>query len=170
MQTTPLTGVQVRRAAPGDWAGIWPIFRAVVAAGDTYAFAPDIGEETARTLWTAPPACAYVATDARGEIVGTYFLKSNQPDLGSHVANAGFMVAPRAGGRGIGRALGEHALCEARALGFRAMQFNFVVSTNTRAVALWQALGFQIIGTVPAAFQHQALGRLVDVYIMHRVL
>jgi ribosomal protein S18 acetylase RimI-like enzyme len=168
--TFSTAAIRVRHAEPADWAGIWPIFRAVVAAGDTYAFALDTTEETARALWTAPPARAYVATAAEGEIVGTYFLKPNQPGLGSHVANAGFMVAPQAAGRGIGRALAEHALHEARASGCRAMQFNYVVSTNTRAVALWQALGFKIIGTVPAAFQHRPLGRLVDVHIMHRIL
>ena len=117
---------------------------------------------------TAPQGATYVA--CRGEqVVGTYLLKANQPGLGSHVANAGYMVDSREAGRGVGRALCEHSLEEARRAGFLAMQFNFVVSTNTRAVALWQAMGFRIAGTLPRAFRHQTLG-LVDAYVMHRFL
>jgi L-amino acid N-acyltransferase YncA len=165
-----VVAMDIRPADGADWPGIWEIFRVVVAAGDTYSYDPDTPEEKARTMWTAAPARAYVAVDpASGAVAGTYTLRPNQPGLGSHVANAGFMVAPGLSGRGTGRALGEHALAEARRLGFLAMQFNFVVSTNERAVRLWQSLGFAIAGTVPGAFRHRERG-LVDVHVMHRWL
>jgi L-amino acid N-acyltransferase YncA len=160
--------MQIRPAGAEDWPAIWEIFERVVSAGDTYSFAPDTDEETARDLWVAAPARAYVA-EVDGRVEGTYSMRPNQPGLGSHVANAGFMVAPGGRGRGVGRAMGEHALAEARRLGFLAMQFNFVVSTNTRAIALWKSLGFEIVGTVPGAFRHSREG-LVDVHVMHRPL
>lgn len=160
--------MEIRGARPEDWPAIWAIFRLVVSTGETYAYAPDTTEEAAWVSWTESPATAYVAV--KGDyVLGTYTLKPNQPGLGSHVANAGFMVAPEQSGRGIGRAMGEHALAEARRAGYTAMQFNFVVSTNTPAVSLWQSLGFAVVGTVPQAFRHKSLG-LVDIYIMHRFL
>ena len=140
----------------------------MVGTGDTYAYAPCTTEGKARRLWTSAPAAPYVAVSG-GEVVGTYSLRPAQPGLGSHVANAGFMVAPGRSGRGVGRALGEHCLAEARRLGYAAMQFNFVVSTNERAVRLWQSLGFAIVGTVPGAFRHPTHGP-VPVHIMHRAL
>ena len=141
-------------------------------AGDSFAFSPDTTEHRAREYWLLPPpAVVFVAIDeASGSIVGSSYVRPNQPGLGGHVANAAFMVAPSATGRGVGRALGEHALEWARLAGYSAMQFNIVVSTNERAVALWRNLGFSIIGTVPEAFQHQGLGRKVDAFIMHRAL
>lgn len=160
--------ISIRPAVGIDWPEIWAIFRYVVAAGDTFAFAPDTSESTAKQLWMTPPAAAYVAVDDGG-IVGTSFIRPVQPGLGSHVANAGFMVAARARGNGIGRAMGSHAIEEARRLGYRAMQFNFVVSTNQRAVRLWESLGFAIAGTIPDAFRHATNG-LVAVHIMHRKL
>jgi ribosomal protein S18 acetylase RimI-like enzyme len=160
--------ISIRRAESGDEDAIWRIFQAVVAPGDTYAFPADISRQEALAMWMAPTAHAYVAADG-DEIVGTYLLKANQPGRGSHVSNAGFMVAPSAQGRGVGRAMGEHCLAEARRLGFRAMQFNFVVSSNEAAVALWEKLGFEIIGTVPDAFDHKTLG-FVDTYVMYRSL
>jgi GNAT superfamily N-acetyltransferase len=156
-----------------DWlAGIWPILREVVRAGDTFAFSPDIDEASARQYWMLPePGAVFVAVDEQnGAIVGSSFVRPNQPGLGGHVANAAFMVSPSAAGRGVGRALGEHAIEWARQAGFAAMQFNFVVSTNTRAIALWKSLGFSIVGTIPQAFQHQGLGRKVDAFVMHRFL
>ena len=156
-----------------DWSdGIWPIFRDVIAPGDTYAFSPEMDEAAARAAWILPPpAKVFVAVDLeRGTILGTSLVKANQPGLGAHVANAGFMVAPHAAGRGVGRALAEHALEWARSASFAAMQFNYVVSTNTRAVALWARLGFTVVGTIPQAFEHRSLGRCVDVYVMHRFL
>jgi GNAT superfamily N-acetyltransferase len=164
----------IREAKPeADWlTGIWPIFQEVVRAGDTYAFAPDIDEASAREHWLLPaPARIFVAVnEPDGGIVGTSFVKANQPGLGGHVANAAFMVAADAAGHGVGRALAEHAISWARQANFSAMQFNFVVSTNSRAIALWKNLGFSIVGTIPQAFQHQGLGRKVDAFVMHRFL
>lgn len=156
-----------------DWlTGIWPIFEEVVRAGDTLVFPPDTDEPSAREYWLLPPpAKVFVAlNEMDGPIVGSALVKANQPGLGGHVANAGFMVAAAASGLGVGRALAEHAIEWARQANFSAMQFNFVVSTNTRAVALWKNLGFSIVGTVPQAFQHRGLGRKVDVLVMHRFL
>lgn len=158
----------IRRATASDWEDLWPIFHAVVRQGDTYAYDPETTKEEGRALWMSPQAATYVAL--RGEqAVGTYILRPSQPGLGSHVANAGYMVDPGEGGRGVGRAMCEHSLEEARQGGFLAMQFNFVVSTNTRAVALWEKMGFQIVGTLPRVFRHQTLG-LVDAFVMHRFL
>ncbi|MDB6080225.1 MAG: GCN5-related N-acetyltransferase [Akkermansiaceae bacterium] len=147
---------------------IWRIFSAVVANGDTYVFDPAIGREDALAYWLAAGTHAFVAVDA-GEVLGTYILKANQPGLGSHVANAGYMVSGAARGRGVGSAMCEHSLAMARDLGFAAMQFNIVVSTNGVAVKLWQKHGFQIVGTLPKVFRHQTLG-LVDAFVMHRFL
>lgn len=164
----------IREAKPEtDWlTGIWPIFEEVVRAGDTLAFPPDADEQRAREYWLLPaPARVFVAVDkADGAIVGSSYVKPNQPGLGGHVANAAFMVAASASGHGVGRALAEHAIAWARAANFSAMQFNFVVSTNTRAIALWKNLGFSIVGTIPQAFAHQGLGRKVDAFVMHRFL
>ena len=160
--------VLLRHATDADWSAIWAIFRAVVATADTYAYAPDTPEDDAYRIWMGPGLTTYVAEQS-GEIVGTYVLKPNQPALGAHVANAGYMVRPGAFGGGIGTAMAEHSLAEARAAGFRAMQFNAVVSTNVRAVALWKRLGFAVIGTVPEGFHHRELG-YVDLLIMHRRL
>lgn len=164
----------IREANPEtDWlTGIWPILQEVVRAGDTFVFAPDIDEAGARQQWMlAPPARVFVAVkESDGTIIGSSFVKANQPSLGGHVANAGFMVAAHAAGNGVGRALAEHSIEWAREAGFSAMQFNFVVSTNSRAIALWKNLGFSIVGTLPQAFQHQGLGRKVDVFVMHRFL
>jgi L-amino acid N-acyltransferase YncA len=160
--------VEIRKAELADWDAIWAIWHAVVAEGTTYVYATDTSKEEAFALWMTPPAIPYVAV-ADAQIVGTYLIKPNQPGLGSHVANAGFMVSAAHAGKGIGRAMGLHALEEARRAGFQAMQFNFVVSSNTRAVALWQSLGFTIVGTVPQAYRHRTLG-LVDIVVMHRFL
>ncbi|HEV8583227.1 MAG TPA: GNAT family N-acetyltransferase [Thermoanaerobaculia bacterium] len=158
----------IRRAAEADFDGIWEIFHPVVAKGDTYAYDPATTKEQARAIWLAPGLSTFVALRG-GEIVGTYILKANQPGLGSHVANAGYMVRPDQAGRGIGRALCEHSLDEARRAGFLAMQFNAVVSTNEPAVALWKKMGFAVVGTIPKAFRHREHG-LVDLFVMHRFL
>lgn len=159
----------IRYATPADEDAIWSIFHAVVAPGDTYAFDPHTSREEALAYWFRPGTHTYVAESEDGRVVGTYILKPNQPALGSHVANAGFMVSPEARGLGVGRRMGEHCLAEARQLGFRAMQFNFVVSTNEAAVRLWQQLGFQIVGTLPGAFRHARHG-FVDAYVMFKAL
>ena len=158
----------IRRASDEDADAIWDIFHAVVAGRDTYAFAPDTGRDEGVGYWFGPQVTSFVA-QIDGRVVGMYKLIANRRDLGAHVSNASFMVHPSATGRGVGRALGVHCLHEARRQGYEAMQFNFVVSTNRRAVALWQRLGFRIVGTLPRAFHHGALG-LVDAYVMHRFL
>ena len=160
--------LRIREASASDTGSIWDIFHAVVSRGDTYAFDPKISREDALAYWLHPANRCFVA-EREGRIVGTYILKANQPGLGAHVANAAYMVSPDARGLGVGRAMGEHSLKEARRLGFRAMQFNFVVSTNESAVRLWQRLGFSIVGTLPGAFRHSS-GRYVDAYVMFRSL
>jgi len=158
--------VEIREATAGDRDAIWDIFREVVTARDTYAFDPGMSRHDALGYWFQADTRTYVA-ESRGRILGTYILRPNQSGGGSHVANAAFMVASDARGQGIGRAMAEHCLSEARLLGFRAMQFNFVVSTNDSAVRLWQKLGFNIVGTLPGAFHHPEKG-YVDVYVMFR--
>ena len=160
--------MNIRTANKADEDAIWEIFQAVIAPGDTYVFDPGMSRQEAMAYWFAPGTHTYVA-ESDGRIVGTYLFKANQPALGSHVANAAFMVSPSARGLGVGRRMGEHCLEEARRLGFRAMQFNFVVSTNKPAVHLWQQLGFKIVGTLPGAFRHSKLG-FVDAYVMFQTL
>ena len=158
----------IRPARATDFDAIWRIFQAVVATGTTYVFAADTSRDEALAYFAGPGIASWVAED-EGRVVAMYKLLPNRRDRGSHVANASFMVDPDHAGRGVGKAIGLHCLREARRAGFLAMQFNFVVSTNARAVALWQKLGFEIVGTVPKAFRHATLG-LVDVYVMHRFL
>lgn len=160
--------VTIREASESDRDAVWGIFHAVVADGDTYTFDPATPRDEALAYWFQPGAHTYVA-ESGGQVVGTYVLKANQVGLGSHVANAGFMVSAAARGTGVGRAMGDHCLAEAKRLGFRAMQFNFVVSTNQTAIRLWEKLGFRIVGTLPGAFQHRTLG-LVDAFVMFRSL
>lgn len=159
--------VTIRAFESGDAPAVWGIFQFVVAGGDTFAFDESYTEEQALTLWTKPPARGYVAVDEAGVVLGTCFVRPNQPGRGSHVANAGFMVAGSARGKGVGRAMGEFMLAEAHRLGFSGMQFNFVVSSNGPAVTLWKDLGFRVIGIVPLGFKHKSLGP-VDVFIMYR--
>lgn len=158
----------IRKATVDDAEAIWRIFQAVVAPGDTYSFDADTSRSEAVAYFLAPSITSYVADDG-GRVVGMYKLIPNRIGRGSHVANASFMVDPAIHGRGVGRALGEHCLEEARRQGYDAMQFNFVVSTNMAGVALWKKLGFEIVGTLPKAFDHATLGR-VDAYVMHRFL
>jgi L-amino acid N-acyltransferase YncA len=158
----------IRPAVPADWDRMWDIFRSVVASESTYVFTPDTASDDARAYWFGADIRSWVAESDR-EIFGFYKLIANRRGLGSHVANASFMVDPRCQGRRIGEALGRHCLAEAKQAGYLAMQFNFVVSTNTAAVALWRKLEFEIVGTLPKAFRHREHG-LVDVYVMHRFL
>lgn len=162
------TALEIRAADGRDFAAIWEIFHAVVAAGDTYAYAPQTTMTEARRIWMEPPAVPYVALRS-GRIVGTYALRPNQSGLGDHVANCGYMTHPDARGGGVGAAMCAHSLNAARERGYRAMQFNFVAASNEGAVRLWQQHGFSIVGRVPAAFRHRTLGP-VDVLIMHRPL
>lgn len=160
--------MDIRKAERTDDDAIWDIFRAVIATGDTYVFDPAMSRADALAYWLRPENHTYVAEND-GRIAGTYLFKANQPGLGAHVANAAFMVSPTARGLGVGRRMGEHCLAEARRAGFRAMQFNFVVSTNDAAVKLWQQLGFEIVGRLPGAFRHAQLG-FVDAYVMFQSL
>jgi L-amino acid N-acyltransferase YncA len=158
----------IREASPDDWCEIWPFFQRIVAAGETYAYDRDMEEPEARRLWMiAPPGRTVVATDADGGVVGTANMYANRGGPGSHVASASFMVDPERAGRGTGRALGEYVIEWSRASGFRAIQFNAVVETNERAIALWRSLGFEVVGTVPEAFDHPAHG-YVGLLVMHR--
>jgi L-amino acid N-acyltransferase YncA len=158
----------IREASQFDADAIWDIFHRVVARGDTYVFEPGTPRQEALAYWFTATTRTYVA-ESDSKVVGTYILRPNRPGLGSHIANAAFMVSPDARGLGVGYAMGQHCLAEARALGYRAMQFNFVVSTNLTAVRLWERLGFRIVGTLPGAFRHLTKG-YVDVYVMFRSL
>jgi L-amino acid N-acyltransferase YncA len=161
--------VRIREYTPTDWPQIWPIFREVVTAGETFAYDPEWSSEEARNVWVlAPPGRTVVASEG-GRVFGTAHMGPNRQGPGSHVATASFMVAGDARDQGVGRALGEHAIAWARAQGYAAMQFNAVVETNRAAVGLWRSLGFDIVGTVPEAFEHPKLGR-VGLHVMHRFL
>lgn len=158
----------VRPAAAEDREVLWRILEPVLRAGETYALPRDWGQEEALAYWLAPSHEAFVA-ETHGEVVGTYFLHANQLGGGAHVANCGYVTDARHAGRGIARAMCEHSLQRARARGFLAMQFNFVVASNERAIRLWLSLGFAIVGRLPGAFQHPVLG-FVDALVMHRSL
>jgi ribosomal protein S18 acetylase RimI-like enzyme len=159
----------IRPFLADDWPRLWPILRSTFAAGDTYAFAPESTEDEIFDVWIRAPLATYVATADDGTIVGTYKLQANQPGLGAHVCNCGYVVAPEARGHGIATLMCEHSQSEARRRGFRAMQYNLVVSANVVAVRLWQKLGFQIVGTLPGAFHHRELG-YVDAHVMYKQL
>jgi L-amino acid N-acyltransferase YncA len=160
--------LNIRPATESDHGAIWKIFEEVIAAGDVFAFDPEMPREAALAFWCDGGNRVYVA-ERDAHVCGSYYLKPNQHGGGAHVANAGYMVAAAGRGHRTGRAMCEHSLAEARRLGFRAMQFNFVVSTNESAVHLWRELGFEIVGTLPGAFRHPVQG-YVDVYVMHRSL
>jgi L-amino acid N-acyltransferase YncA len=160
--------VTIRPATTADADAIWRIFHAVVAGGDTYTFLPSTPRDEAVAYFLGPGIRSWVLED-EGRVLGMYKLIPNHGGLGSHVANASFMVDPAAQGKGAGRMMGEHCLDEARRAGYQAMQFNFVVSSNSAAVELWKKLGFQIVGTLPKAFRHARLGN-VDAYVMYRFL
>lgn len=160
----------IRNARPEDWEGIWPFFRQIVTAGETYAYDRDMDEAEGRRMWmVGPPGRTVVATDREGTVLGSANMYANRAGPGSHVASASFMVDPRRAGMGVGRALGEQVLEWARESGFRAIQFNAVVETNAPAVALWRSLGFEVLTSVPEAFDHPTHG-YVGLLIMHRFL
>ena len=158
----------IRAATPADADAIWRIVEPVVRAGETWTLPTDMSREDALAYWFSAAHEPFVAEDD-GEVLGTYFLRANQGGGGSHVANCGYMTAREAQGRGIARAMLVHSLARARERGFRAMQFNFVVSTNERASRTWQAYGFKVVGRLPAAFRHPHLGD-VDALVMYRSL
>lgn len=158
----------IRPARPDDRIAIWRIMEPVIRAGETYALPRDMSEADALDYWFAPGHDVFVA-DREDGLVGTYYLRANQAGGGAHVANCAYMSAGWATGRGVARAMCAHSLAHAKARGFRAMQFNFVVASNTRAVRLWQSFGFEIAGRLPLAFHHPQLG-YVDAYVMVRRL
>lgn len=158
----------IRLATPDDGAAIWAVLEPIFRAGETYTIDQDISREAALAYWCAPTSQTFVA-DLGGVVLGTYYLKRNQAGGGSHVCNCGFATATAARGQGIARRMLDHALTEARAKGFAAMQFNFVVSTNTRAIAIWDQAGFQIVGRLPGAFCHPSRGK-TDALVMWKDL
>jgi len=158
----------IRNATAADHEPVWAILEPTIRAGETYTLPRDMSREEALAYWFGPGHEVFVAEDA-GQIAGTYFMQANQKGGGDHVANCGYMTAPHATGRGIARAMCAHSLEHAKARRFRAMQFNFVVSTNERAVRLWQSFGFEIAGRLPGAFRHPAAG-FVDALVMYRQL
>jgi GNAT superfamily N-acetyltransferase len=156
----------IRPAIDADWDVIWPFFDAIVAAGDSYAFPVGLTRETARPWWMESPPAQTVVAEIDGVVVGSAKMGPNRPGRGAHIATASFMVDPSVRSQGVGRALGEYMIAWARAAGYHGIQFNAVVETNTAAVRLWQALGFDIIGTVPDAYDHATLG-LVGLHVMY---
>jgi ribosomal protein S18 acetylase RimI-like enzyme len=164
-----MTDLTIRPATRDDDDAIWAIIGPAFAAGETYVVPRDIGRTDALAYWHSPGHYAFVAQTADGAVLGTYYLRANQKGGGAHVANCGYIVRPDTAGRGVARAMAAHSFEEARRRGFRAMQFNFVVSSNERAVRLWQSLGFDIVGRLPAAFEHPAKG-FVDAFVMFRAL
>lgn len=160
--------ITIRPATSADFDQIWPLLRDVFRAGDTYAVDPKISKEDARAYWMTQPVATYVA-EAEGDIVGTYYIKTNQPGGGAHICNCGYIVSPAAQGQGIAAQMCEHSQSEAQRAGYRAMQFNFVLASNEGAVRLWHRLGFATVGTIPDAFDHPQRG-MVDAFVMYKRL
>lgn len=160
--------MRIREATAADFEEIWHIFHEIVSAGETYAYSQDTSKEEAKRLWMHLPCKTYVAEE-EGQILGTYFIKTNQAGPGSHVCNCGYMVSSEARGRGLATAMCEHSQNMAIELGYMAMQFNFVVSSNEGAVRLWNKLGFETVGRLPMAFNHPSKG-YIDALVMYKWL
>lgn len=160
--------MEIRELGHDDWPRVWELLRETFARGDTYTFAADSSEAEIRRAWVEVSSATFVAVDGE-TLLGTYFIKPNQPGFGAHVSNCGYVVSAQAAGRGVATAMCEHSQAWAISHGFRAMQFNFVVSSNERAVRLWQHLGFEIVGRLPGAFRHARLG-FVDAFVMYKTL
>lgn len=160
--------LQIRDATDADFEEIWPIFHEIASAGETYAYPRNVTKNEGRSLWLELPRKTYVAVNSEG-ILGTYYIKTNQAGPGSHVCNCGYMVPSSSRGRGVATAMCAHSQREAVALGYQAMQFNFVASTNEDAIGLWQKLGFEIVGRLPRAFNHPSKG-YVDALVMYKWL
>jgi len=161
--------IRIRELQENDWPNVWPFMEPIIRAGETYPYAMDMTVDQARRMWLDITESAYVAEDEDGSLLGTYYIKPNQPTLGAHVANCGYMVAAQARGRGVATSMCEHSQEEAVRLGYRAMQFNLVVEPNEASVYLWKKLGFGIVGRLPGAFNHPRLG-YVDAFIMYKEL
>ena len=161
--------IKIRTFDEGNWPAVWRIIEPVFRAGETYAFSPDITENEAHKVWIELPSATYIAVDENFEILGTYFIKPNQPELGAHVCNCGYIVAENARGQGLASEMCRHSQREAISLGFRSMQYNIVVSSNESAVRLWKRNGFEIVGTLPKAFRHMRLG-FVNAFVMYKQL
>jgi ribosomal protein S18 acetylase RimI-like enzyme len=161
--------VSIRPFEASDWPSLWPILHAIFSKGDTYTYPPGSSEDEIFAAWTKIPGATFVACDESGQILGSYFIKPNQPGNASHVCNCGYVVSEIARGKGVASLMCEHSQSTAVNLGFLAMQFNFVVSTNSGAVRLWQKLGYDIVGTLPRAFRHPRAG-LVDAFVMYKWL
>jgi ribosomal protein S18 acetylase RimI-like enzyme len=163
-----MAALAIRPLGREEFPRLWPMLEAVIREGATYPLPRDLEAGAAEAYWFASGHRVFAA-ETGGAILGTYYLRANQRGGGAHVANAGFVTAPQARGQGVARAMAAHALAEAAASGFAAMQFNFVVSSNARAVRLWRSLGFETVGVLPAAFRLPD-GQLVDVFVMYRRL
>jgi len=163
------TPLQIRPFEAADWPGLWSLLEPVFRAGETFPHDPAISEAEAQVTWMEQSQAVMVAVDASGALVGTYYLRPNSLALGAHVANAGYVVAEQARRQGIGSRLCQHSLQAAQRLGFRAMQFNLVVSTNNAGIRCWQRNGFQVVGRLPGAFRHRQLG-YVDALVMFQGL
>lgn len=161
--------MNIRKYEESDWGQVWPILEKVFRAGETYAFSPDITEQEAHNVWIELPQQVYVAIDENDSILGTYYIKPNQPGLGSHVCNCGYIVSEVARGKGAASSMCNHSQEEARLLGYKAMQFNLVVSTNEGAIHLWKKLDFSVIGILPGAFNSKSAG-YVDALILYKEL
>lgn len=160
--------IHIRKSNSTDANDIWEILKAIIEEGDSFTYSPQSTKDEMLGYWFSKHNHTYTAL-LDGKIVGTFFIRDNQPGLGSHIANAGYATSPKSYGQGIGKQMGIFSLGEARRLGYKAMQFNIVVKTNERAVKLWKDLGFKVIGEIPDAFQHRSLG-LVNAYIMYQKL
>jgi RimJ/RimL family protein N-acetyltransferase len=165
----PFPPIRIRPVTDEDRAALWRILEPTIRAGETYSLPRDLTEDAALAYWCAPSHEVFVASDDDGAILGTYFIHPNQQGGGAHVCNCGYITAPWATGRGVARAMCAHSLDHARQRGYRAMQYNLVISTNERAVRLWLEFGFAIVGRLPEAFRHPRLG-FVDAFVMYRAL
>ena len=161
--------VRIREMTREDWPAVWQFMEPVIRAGETYPFARDMDSDGAWGMWVEATASQYVAEDDDGEIIGSYYIKPNQPTLGAHVANCGYLVSAAARGKGVATEMGRHSLEEAVRLGYRAMQFNLVVANNAASVRVWEKLGFEKAARLEGAFLHATEG-YIDAYIMYKVL
>lgn len=161
--------LEISKATAEDFDKIWKIFQPIIATGGTYVYNTDTTKEIAYSIWFDATYDTYLAT-LDNEVIGAYVIRPGHRDLGSHISNAAYIIDTKFRGNGYGEVLGLHSIKEAQRLGYEAMQFNYVVSTNKVAISLWKKLGFKIVGTVPKAYRHPQLKEMVDIHIMHRFL